>query len=56
MDCTCVVRAPITHGEIGRSINRYAIYMSFIEDDTEFDDDCPFHGANGTMVVTVKVS
>lgn len=52
--CTCDVRPPRREHAIGRSFS-YAIYLSLIEDDTQFDPACPFHGDEGTMVARVKV-
>jgi hypothetical protein len=49
-DCSCDVRPARHFDAYGRSIGGYGIYMSQIEDETRFDDACPYHGDGGSMV------
>jgi hypothetical protein len=55
--CTCKWAKPRRHGVIlpGTKGHKYATYLDFIEDDTEFDPACSYHGENGTMVSRVRV-
>lgn len=53
-DCTCTVVAPVHHGCVLLGIyNKYAIYLDYIEDNSVTDPACPYHGTNGTMVMTL---
>lgn len=52
-ECTCEVKPPRYKHAVGRAY-KYAIYLSTVEDDSEFDPDCPFHGDEGTMVVLLN--
>jgi hypothetical protein len=49
--CTCVAAAPLFDHGRARTLSGYAVYLSHIEDDTQFDSACPFHGEHGSMVV-----
>lgn len=49
-DCTCDVHPPRCEHGRGLTIGRYRIYLSRVEDDTQFDPACPFHGDDGSMV------
>lgn len=53
-DCICDVKPPRYEHAITHGINKYAIYLTQIEDETVFDPACPFHGDNGSMVATLK--
>lgn len=57
-ECTCTF-VPLKHlgvvlpGFVG---NKYCIYYDEYEDESVIDPKCPYHGDNGTMVVTFRVS
>lgn len=54
--CTCAFAEPRRYGTTARGPSGYAIYLDFIEDDTEFDPACPFHGEDGSMVALIGES
>lgn len=54
VDCTCDNKPPRHEGFVTKGI-RYAIYLDVWEDDSVTDPACPYHGENGSMVVTIKV-
>ena len=60
--CTCKWAEPKRHSETlvspGAAEWRKgrAVYLDYIEDDTEFDPACPFHGRTGRMVSRIAVS
>lgn len=56
-NCTCTVVAPVRRGCVLPGIhNKYAIYLDYIEDNSVTDPACPYHGTNGTMVVTIHAT
>jgi hypothetical protein len=54
VDCTCDNKPPRHESLVTKGI-RYAIYLDVWEDDSVIDPACPYHGENGSMVVTIKV-
>lgn len=53
--CTCVMRAPVVESVIlSGGYNKYATYLTMIEDESVIDPTCPYHGENGTMVLKIN--
>jgi len=53
--CSCTVKPPRRDHAYDFTKGGYSVYIDVIEDDTQFDPACPFHGDEGTMVVRVDV-
>ena len=54
--CTCTVVEPRRYGiAVPGGPSRYVTYLDCIEDDTEFDPACPFHGEDGSMVAEIRL-
>lgn len=56
MTCTCTVVAPRRESASVPLYSRYSAYIDAVDDDTNFDPECPFHGERGSMVVTVPTT
>lgn len=55
--CTCTFAEPRRYGvSVAGITSRYVTYLDFIEDDTEFDPACPFHGEGGSMVAEIRAT
>jgi|SoimicmetaTmtLPB_FD_contig_31_29707842_length_460_multi_1_in_0_out_0_1 hypothetical protein len=53
-ECTCTFKPPRHTGWTWKPYS-YVYYLDEWEDDSEIDPACPYHGDNGTMVVTIRV-
>ena len=56
-DCTCTMVPPVHHGcTLPGIYNKYAVRLDYFEDNSVIDPACPYHGTNGTMVMTIRTT